>query len=226
MKQNLFFMNGLIKNWLFKINERDQQMINTLTSCFKDNARMKKLIDKSGRAFISCLEQLLSYIILSIKENGYVYKTSNKKSFILYYRQSEFYLRWKDKLRYAFIAFNVIGLNRLKKVYASEQKIKSIRTKHQLLNAHHDFLYVWFLAQDRSYNSIDSLVEIKRYIMDKADFLNIPIYIETTEERLVPLYARMGFSFYDSFQDEEKNLTIYFAKYEPFLQTISQKIAA
>ena len=214
----------MINRWLFSLKENESKIVQLVAESFTDNERISSIIAGEGATFTKGIQMLVAYAYLLVKQMDGVFSSTNESSHIFYYRNKKLSRSWRDGLRYLYLAVFIIGIGRVKDILKREKKIKEIRRQDQEKNKHQDFLYVWFLAQAKSYNALDSLMEMKRFIMDKADFLNIPIYMETTEERLVPLYARMGFRFYESHQ--EKDYTIYFAKYEPYLFQMSKYIAA
>ena len=55
-------------------------------------------------------------------------------------------------------------------------------------------------------------MEAKEYITSKGSELSLQIYMETTEERLVPIYERFGFEFYDNKEDESIDLKVWFGR--------------
>ena len=214
----------MINRWLFSLKEKESKIVKLVAESFTENARISSIIEGQGASFSKGIHMLVAYAYLLVKQMDGVFSSENESSFIFYYRNKQLSRSWRDGLRYIYLAIFIIGIRRVKEILKREKKIKEIRKQDQEMNKHKDFLYVWFLAQAKSYNALDALMETKRFIMDKADYLNIPIYMETTEERLVPLYARMGFKFYNS--HVESDYIIYFAKYEPYLFQMSKKIAA
>ena len=75
-----------------------------------------------------------------------------------------------------------------------------------------DYFYVWFLAQIKEEKGLTELVEAKNYILSKAIEFNLPIYIETTEERLLLMYRRIGFVFYDTYLNSKTGLKVWFGR--------------
>lgn len=215
----------MIKGWLFSLKEKERKIVQLVAESFTKNERILSIIrEETGATLSKRIHMLVAYAYLLVKRTDGVFGSKNETSFIFYYRNKQLNRSCKDGLRYLYLAVFIIGMRKVIGIINREKKIKEIRLGDQKQSGHKDFLYVWFLAQAKTYNALDSLMETKRFIMDKADYLNIPIYMETTEERLVPLYARMGFKFYDS--HIESDYTIYFAKYEPYLYEMSKKIAA
>ncbi len=209
---------------LFK-NPANLKLHGLLVSRFKNNPRIKLLLGKSHGSCSIKLKLLITYVICRIENFGYILSDSSKNSSLLYFRKSEFKFSLQDTLRYIYLLVKVIGISRVPNLLYQERLIKQIRNRNAGANLCADYLYVWFLAQEKNYSKIDGLLSLRRLIFDKADFLNLPIYIETSEQRLVPLYQRMGFTFYHE-QNFSTGLKLYFAKYEPYLTKLSNSLAA
>ena len=195
-------------------NPKDKRIIKILASAFEGNQRIQSLVRKDAPDFKQALNVLLSYCYFMVKKVGGISTSTDNDACLLYYINSKKYMNFRDYLHYGYLAIKVIGFTRLKRVYLREKFIKSIRKKDQLENGHQDHIYVWFLAQKKSKKDIKGLLELKRFITKKADELKLPIYMETTDQRLVPLYERMGFSFYAYQKDELAKVNVWFGKYE------------
>lgn len=203
-----------ISSLLIRRNTKDQQIIKILCSAFEGNDRIRSLVKKDGRDFRKALNILIAYCYFMVKKLGGITTSADNDACLLYYINSKKYMNLRDYLHYIYLAIKVIGFSRLKKVYAREKFIKSIRRKDQIKNNCNDHIYVWFLAQKKSNKNIKGLIELKRFITKKADELKLPIYMETTDQRLVPLYERMGFHFYDCQKDDLAKVNIWFGKYK------------
>ncbi len=207
-------MINSISSSLIGRNSKDQQIIKILCSAFEGNQRIQSLVKKDTQDFKQALNILISYCYFMVKKVGGISTSSDNDACLLYYINSKKYMNLRDYLHYAYLAIKVIGFTRLKKVYQREKFIKSIRKKDQIKNSYSDHIYVWFLAQKKSNKDIKGLIELKRFITKKADELQLPIYMETTDPRLVPLYERMGFQFYTCHQDELAGVNVWFGKYK------------
>ena len=119
-----------------------------------------------------------------------------------------------DWLHYIYLAFFVIKISRLRNVYLREQNIRKIRHLKIEEKQDRDYLYIWFLAQEISCRNLTGLVEAKNFILKKANRLKLPMYMETTDKRLLTMYKRCGFVFYESLKDTDSNLQIWFGRYE------------
>lgn len=215
-----------LKKYLFNLRHTDHEVVSQVAASFENNKRITQMVGSIEKSNQGAVFTLVAYAYLKVKKMGGIFTSSGNTSFIFFYRNSEFFQSWKDWMRYLYLAVFVLDWSKVQGIIKREKAVKKIRTADQKKNGFKDFLYVWFLAQARSYNSLDALMEVKRFIVGKSDYLNIPIYMETTETRLVPMYARMGFKFYDSYHETDADYTIYFAKYTPFLEQMKQKLAA
>ena len=75
------------------------------------------------------------------------------------------------------------------------------------------YLYFWFLGALPGERS--AAMELGKGIVREADKLNLPIYLETAEERLKPVYERYGFETFHFWEQKEKGIRFWFLKREP-----------
>lgn len=196
----------------YPIKAKDKTIIYHLATAFKDNGRMRVLLGKRRSDFYKKIIHVISYCYFMVKKIGGLFVSKDQNTFLLFYRKSKFYFSLKDCFNYLFLAINVIGIRRLKKVYLREKKVKSIRKKEIKRQKDRDHLYVWFMAQKKEHNGVKGLVEAKNFIVKRAEKLQLPIYMETTELRLKVIYERAGFKFYDCMVEEETGLRLWFGR--------------
>jgi len=196
----------------YPIQAADQNIINHLATAFQDNSRMRVLIGKRRADFHKKIIHIISYCYFMVKKIGGLFISKDQNTYLLYYKKSKFYFSLKDCFNYVFLAIRIIGISRLKKVYEREQLVKTTRRKEIKKWGDKDYFYVWFMAQRKECQSIKGLMEAKSFITKKATKFNLPIYIETTEKRLVKLYEKMGFNFYDCLIEKETGLNLWFGR--------------
>ena len=198
---------------IFRVQDQDQKIIHDLADVFQDNDRMKVMLGKGRDNFLKRITHIISYSYFMVKKIGGIFISKDQNTYLLYYTKKNLYFSLRDCLNYFFLAFVTIGIQRLKKVYLREKRIKNTRKKEMQKRDDKDYLYVWFIGQKREHQSLTGLVEAKKFIIERATTLSLPIYMETTEERLVPIYERMGFEFYDCLIEEEAGLSVWFGRY-------------
>ena len=193
----------------------DQQIIQDITVAFQENKRMKVLVGKGGRALTKGIKVVIAYAYFMVKKWGGIFISKYRSTYLLFYRKSEFHFSILDLLNYLYLAIFVIGIQRVKKVYQREKIIKKTRHSKIEKEADSDYLYIWFLAQKKERKDITGLLEAKNYIIKKSKDLKLPLYMETTDERLVKMYERCGFKFYNYLEDASIGLKVWFGRYTP-----------
>ena len=186
--------------------------INTLCAAFMNNDRIKSLITPKKRNRYSKLRNIVTFCYLKASKVRGVYATKDNSSILLYYRKSLDHFSISDVWRYVNLVFFTIGITRVKPIYDRETKVKMIRQSECNRRGDRDYYYAWMLAQRESKNEIASLLQIQRFLKAQALKANLPIYIETTLDRLVPLYERFGYHFYNSYFDLLSGTTIWFGR--------------
>ena len=201
-------------DYLFSIGVEDKKVLRSLCDAFSANKRMIALIGSSGQRFRSKLRIVIGYCYFLVKKLNGIFISSNASAYLLYYKNSERGAQLIDRMRYLYIALFIVGLRRLPEVYSREKLIRMIRQRALVTNGDRDYWHIWFLAQDKEEKSIKGLVEIKQYILQLSASTNLPVYIETTEERLLPVYRRVGFHFYAFESQERLGLSLWFGRLE------------
>lgn len=200
-------LTGLI----FGLNQRERKIVESLALAFRDNERIQRLVGNPYISVQSGIKSIMSYAYLMVKKaNGFV-EAPFRSTFLLFYRKSELKFSIGDRIRYFYLAIQVIGLMQLKKTFLRERRLKKIREEEMLRQGDADFLYIWFLAQRKEEKSLKGLFEVKQHVVDESERLQLPVYMETTEKRLVPLYQRHGFVFYITLR-EKSGITTWFGR--------------
>lgn len=204
------------------IDSTDESIINTLCNAFSRNRRMHLLIGTRNRYRLR-LRLLMSYCYHMVKKVNGIHTSRNGHTHLVAYRKSEWSYTLMDTLRYLMVVIRTIRIHRILGIIKRERLIKSIREEEIIRNQDQDYLYVWFLAQSPEYNKIDGLVEVKNALINQALSLHLPIYMETTDQRLLTLYRRAGFHFYESAIIDVDGSKIWYGRLDPLVN--SQSIA-
>lgn len=159
------------------------------------------------------LDIIMSYCYHLAKRLQGFYTTSNNSTILLYYQKSAFKKSVSDWMRYLQMAFFVIGPRRILHTYKREAKVNAVRNSLTRKFKDKDFIYVWFMAQKDGNPSYKGLLESSNHVKQLSMERNLPIYMETTESRLLKIYERAGFVFYDVMEDVSSGLNIWFGRY-------------
>lgn len=186
------------------MNYIEKRHTDLIVDRFIDNPRMQLIFEKTSYYYPQHVHDLVRYCYRIALRLGGVFESSNRKAITLYYRKSQFHRNIIDLLRYLKVALD-IGIRNIPKVLKQE---KTIALKRKPLK---DYIYVWFLAQDRNYKRLDGLIEIRDHLIRLSKSSQLPILMETTNSALIKFYHRAGFLMYDMHQIGEEQ--IYFFQY-------------
>ena len=186
----------------------DRQIIDLLVDSFKSNRRILSMLRIPDR---KNLRAFLSYCYHYTKEVGHIYYSAEGNTAILYIQNSRqkpmyYFTMWLMKLV-------VFSFNWSKLIYTihTNRTVKKIRAAAAEKFGDKDFLYVWFMAGKNPKGGMRGLLKVKDKILSESNKRKLPIYIETTVERLVPIYESAGFKFYH--KHKLGDINIHFAKY-------------
>lgn len=188
----------------------DRKIINLLVDAFQDNERIQSMLRIPNR---KNFKALFSYCYHYTKEVGHVYYSKEGNTAILYVQNS------KKKALYTFTLWMmkliVFSFNWSKLVHTmrTNRIVKKVRANAAQKFGDKDFLYIWFMGGKNTSNTISGMkgmLKVKNKILLESEKRNLPIYLETTLDRMVPLYENYGFEFYH--KETVGDITIHFAK--------------
>lgn len=174
--------------------------INLISERFLTNPRMLLLFNKEKNYFKK-VKTLVEYCFYLASKLDGLYIAKNKKTIILFYEKKHFKQNVFDCLRYFKILLN-IKPKKILEILKNEKKIKAKKLKID------NYLYIWFIAQEKNYVKLDGLIEVNKMIFNYSNKKNLPILLETSNKELLNLYKRANFKVYDTLIVE--NEIIYF----------------
>lgn len=160
----------------------------------KRKERIRHLMDYS---FDACID--LEEIYLTEDHNGVIICTmsDDKLPFL-----EEAYLT-------ARLVIQVTGIDGVTKALKREEYVNSFHPQD------HEFIYIWFIAVDKTVQrqGIGSLMINE--IINKSNKENMPIYLETSDERTLQFYLKHGFEIYHTSEVEIFGFELYFLRRLP-----------
>jgi GNAT superfamily N-acetyltransferase len=156
--------------------------------------RIRHLIDYS---FDACID--LEQIYLTDDQNGVIISSmsDDKLPFL-----EEAYLT-------ARFVIKVTGVEGIAKALRREDYINSFHPQD------HEFIYIWFMAVDKTQQGKGIGSKMLKEIIDKSDKENMPIYLETSEDRTLNFYLKHGFENYHTSEEEMFGFNLYFLRKLP-----------
>jgi ribosomal protein S18 acetylase RimI-like enzyme len=163
-------------------------LINLLTRAFEGNKSVSYVV-KPGGDQVTRVKRLMEYSLDNCFAFGEVWVSDDRNAcaLLLFTDQKKTTLKsifWNLKL-----AFTVIGLSR----------VSAVLKRDKLLKAHHpkgEFAYLFFLAVDPGVQGKGAGSALMHEVIAECDRRNRPIYLETSVERNLPFYQKLGFEIF------------------------------
>jgi len=190
-----------------KAEWKDRELfIKIFAEVFADNTGTTWVLRKSVKPE-KALRRMARYSFVKGMIKDGVYISDNEKGIAVCYKfnKNRYSLRaiWSE-LIFAAGAVNILRLPQI-------LKRESYRNKKRPASG--EYLYYWFLGALPSERSAG--LELGKGILEEADSMGLPVYLETAVERLKPAYERFGFRTYHYWEVQEKGIQFWFLKLEP-----------
>jgi hypothetical protein len=192
-----------------KATFHDKSDIIEILSLAFQNVPGIKWITGAGKNQAAKLHHLLDFAVEMTFHQGEIFLSDDGKAVMLLFRwhkrKSTLYTLWLQIC----LIWRVIGLSRLPEMLRREHFIQQQRP------ARRPYLYCWFIGAHPCRESLESIHDLKSGLFKMSLDENLPVYIETTVEKLVPAYTRYGFEVFHVWKNQERDVTVWFMKREP-----------
>jgi len=185
-----------------------ERIIGLLADCFdtnktvnwivkQDTKRKQRIHDLMDYSFEACLDS--EQIWLSDDRNGVIIcsMSDDKLPFL-----EEAYLTARFILK-------VTGIDRIGKILRRERYVNSFHPQEE------EFLYIWFIAVDKSQQGKGIGGKMLQMVMDKSNMEQIPVYLETSTQRNLNFYLKHGFEVYHVSEKKMFGYELYFLRKLP-----------
>lgn len=185
-------------------------IVDLLSSTFQDVPGVNWVIG-NGPHKTSRLRGLLRYAVDLTFHQGVIYRSDDGRAAALLFRwhlkRNTLYTAWLQ----ARLALFVIGLRRLPEVLAREHYIARQRPQ-----SGEPYLYCWFIGSQPGTEGLASIADLKDGLFQLSRQENLPLYMETTVQKMLPVYTRYGFKVLQEWQHPKHSLKVWFLKRDPF----------
>jgi ribosomal protein S18 acetylase RimI-like enzyme len=190
---------------MIKATENNKNhIIDILTKSFNDNKSTNWAVKKDKKRLMR-IAGLMHYACdLCEAQNG-AFLSDDQTGAILYDfpRTSKYTIsRLRNDIRFI---LNVIGPERLLRVLKRENYIKKFHPDEE-------YIYLWFLGVLPEWQGNGTGSKMLSELIDLADKINLPIYLETSNPRNLELYKRFGFSVYHVWDSDFIGFPIWFMR--------------
>jgi ribosomal protein S18 acetylase RimI-like enzyme len=174
-----------------KISDRSR-IVDLLAAAFEGNKSVNYVVRQDGNR-ADRIKRLMRYSFNICNKFGEVWISDDQQAcaLILFTEKKKTTIQtilWDIDL-----VLTVIGFNRVKAVLKRDEMIKANHPKEA-------FAYLFFLGVDPEVQGKGSGSSLMREIIDHYDKLKRPIYLETSMEKNLPFYKKLGFEIFSTVQ--------------------------
>ncbi len=170
-----------------------KMVIDMLIQSFAHNDRISTMLKSRHPRH---LKAFFEYIYELIERRGRFFLSDNYSTLLLYYQKSQQKPSIGKTLANLKLLIHHLSWNRLWQTVRLSNRIKTIREAEAQKIGDQDYIYVWFLAGKENKHNYAGLYESMEHLKVESIMQGLPIYIETTVPRMVPIYERAGFKCY------------------------------
>lgn len=161
------------------------------------------------------VRHLMEFAYETTNQMGEIWMSDDEKAvaFMFYWhkRKPNLYTLWLNLK----LIFQVVGLRRTVEIMRREHFIQQQRPQNK------PYIYLWFIACQSDRTGMQSMCDLKNGLFTKAYEEHLPIYAETTVEKVVNTYIRYGFKPFNTWKNTERNVTVHFFRREPVPEGIT-----
>jgi ribosomal protein S18 acetylase RimI-like enzyme len=184
--------------------EHKKLIVDILTNAFKDNQSVNYIVRQDAKR-LNRISALMDYSFEMCNLYGQVWLSDNREAcaLTLYPHLKKFSIRalWLDIK----LIFQAIGIGGIFKTLKREAKIKDVQPDIPKS-------YLWFIGVNPEAQHSGLGSRLLHEIVDHANTLKLPVFLETSTVPNIPWYQTYGFEIYD---DLDLGYTLYFLKRRP-----------
>ncbi len=180
-------------------------VINIITQTFQNNPGVVWMFSKSGNR-TKKIRRLAEFAFVKCLNRNGAFISSNEKGVALFYRSDIHVYSLKEicyEIRFVLLS---IPLLKIAEVVRRESYRKHIRPQNE------PYFYFWFLGVLKE--GAMAGFELNNELIKLSKSENIPIYLETTEERNKKIYEWLGYETYNYWEDKPKNIRFWFLRWQ------------
>jgi len=185
-----------------------QQTIDILSGAFTQNRTAKATLkSEEDQHFYN----LFNFVYEYAKGVGEIFVSEDKTNVMIYFQKRRLRLNFHSLFLLGRLILFSVNWHKMYQHIKVLNRISKIRKLMIQENNYNDFIHVWFLAKGHNTKGYAGLHQIMTHLKRESLEKRIPVFLETTNERLIPIYNRAGFCFY---HDEKiRDQTIWFGKF-------------
>lgn len=190
---------------MIKADRSDKKtVVDILSQSFDDNKSVNYILPQDAlrtRRLSRLMEYSFDYCLLF----GEVWLSGDKSACVLLITPRKKRSSFRSILLDIRLIIGCIGLSNVQKAMRRETLIQ------QQHPANGQFIYCWFIGVLPSSQHRGIGTQLMKQLIDRAGQVGLPVYLETSMERNLPWYQKLGFTIY---QEMDFDYRLYCLKFE------------
>jgi len=167
-------------------------VIELLSSAFSESEMTQSILRSSKR---NHFYNLFNFVFIYASQVGKIFVSEKRTNVLVYFQKSKQRFNIKSLAALSKFLLYSFSWNRIFESWKIFRNISKSREQIAKENGDRDYIYVWFLAKGEETKGYAGLHEIMNHLKDASIKNQLPIYLETTNQRAIPVYRRAGFQF-------------------------------
>lgn len=164
-------------------------VVSLLSEAFEGNKSVNYIVRQDGKR-LERIRSLMEYSFLTCLDSGKVYLSDDGRCCALVLFPDRKRTTLKSILRDLTLIFSVTGLGSVFKVLRRESLIK------KRYPADKKMYYIWFMGCDPVFQGRGLGTAMLSFLLEDAARMNRTVYLETSTERNITWYQKLGLSIY------------------------------
>nr|WP_121271699.1 GNAT family N-acetyltransferase [Pedobacter schmidteae] len=177
-------------------------VVQILSRAFEDNRSVNFIVRQDSERLLR-LDRLMEFCFLTCLDFGKVFLDEDRKSCALVLFPDRKRTSWAGIFRELKMVFFVVGIGGIFKVLRRESLVKK---RHPSGGG---MFYIWFVGCVPEAQGKGRGTQMMEFLLSEAERMNRKVYLETSVERNVPWYTKLGLQVYDEL---DLGYRLYFLK--------------
>ncbi|MGI8637163.1 MAG: GNAT family N-acetyltransferase [Segetibacter sp.] len=185
-----------------------ERIIELLAECLDDNKSVNWIVKQDSQRK-ERIRHLIDYSFDACIDSDQIRLTDDQNGVIICSLSDDKLPFLEEAYLTARFVFQVTGIDGVGKALRREEYIKSFHPQD------YEYIYLWFIAVDKSAQGTGIGSKMIKEIIDESEKENIPIYLETSDERTLQFYLKHGFQVHHTSEEELFGFVSYFLRRIP-----------
>lgn len=185
-----------------------EKVIEILSHCFETNKSVNWIVKQDSKRK-ERIRYLMDYSFEACINCGQIYITDDLTGVIVCSNSDDKLPILEEAYLTVQYVWRVTGVDGIGKALKREQYINQFHPQDE------EFLYIWFIGLKKTEQGKGTGSAMLQEVLDKSNKEQIPVYVETSNERNVNFYKKHGFEVYHLPPEDMFGFNLYFMRRLP-----------